>query len=416
MTLKKNIAIIGSGISGLSCAYILDKHANVTLFESNDYFGGHTNTVTIARPDQEYAIDTGFIVFNKKNYPLFTKLLETIQAPYQHSEMSFSFSSQEHRLEYNGHALRTLFAQTYNLLRPRFYRLLKDIMSFHRDAKNHLADTQAPPITVRSFVDKHGYSTWFWQVYLMPMVAAIWSSAPNAVEEMPANFILNFFNNHGLLSINDMPQWFTVQGGSHNYVKQLMSTFSGIAHSNATVSKVVRDKSGVILWIGPEQYLFDQVIFACHSDTALRLLEKPTDDEINTLSAIPYQENEVTLHTDASVMPKRKAVWASWNYHATTKSLPTLTYYMNRLQALTAPENFFVSVNHANRINPANILKQFSYSHPILNQRAINAQAEFHRISGNNNTYFSGAYWFNGFHEDGIASAVRVCQQLGVAF
>ncbi len=418
LDLKKNgnIAIIGSGISGLTCAHVLAKHANVTLFEAGSYFGGHTNTIKVQHQDQEHAIDTGFIVFNKHNYPLFTRLMDSNEVPYQKSEMSFSFSSQEHRLEYNGQRLSTLFAQARNLVRPRFYRLLKDIFRFNRDARNHLADDSASLLTLKCFVDKHNYSTWFWHVYLLPMVASIWSSAPKIVEKMPAKFILKFFDNHGFLSVHEMPQWLTVQGGSQNYVKVLLKKFNGTAHCNAHVSKVTRDVDGVILSIGSDHYRFDKVIFACHSDTALRLLEQPSDDEVNILSAIPYQANEVILHTDSAVMPKRQSVWASWNYHATTSQMPTLTYYMNRLQQLNIPQNYFVTVNIGEKIDASKIIQRFNYSHPVLHQQAINAQAEFHKISGKQHCYFAGAYWFNGFHEDGVASAVRVCQQLGVEF
>ena len=390
--------------------------ATITLFEANDYFGGHSNTIIVPNGDVQHAIDTGFIVFNKRNYPLFTKLLEQIKVPYQASEMSFSFSSESHRLEYNGHDLRTLFAQKSNLLKPRFYRLLKDILAFHRDGKRYLNEATAPAYSIKAFTERHGYSPWFWEVYLLPMVAAIWSSTPITVATMPARFVLAFFENHGLLSITDMPQWYTVTGGSQSYVKRLLEQFSGKAIKNAAVSKVLRDSTGVTVCIGAEQYRFDEVIFACHSDTALKLIDQPREDEVNILGGIPYQTNEVTLHTDISVMPKRQAVWASWNYHDTTKALPTLTYYMNRLQALKSSQNYFVSVNHAQRINPQHVLQNFSYSHPVLNQTSIDAQSEFHKISGHSHSYFCGAYWFNGFHEDGVASAVRVCQQLGVIF
>ncbi|MBX9586615.1 MAG: FAD-dependent oxidoreductase [Gammaproteobacteria bacterium] len=416
MALKENIAIIGSGISGLSCAHILGQHANVTLFESNSYFGGHTNTVSVPYQGEEHAIDTGFIVFNKRNYPKFTQLIEKLDVPYQNSEMSFSFSSKQYHLEYNGHNLRTLFSQKRNLLRPKFYGLLKDILRFNRDGKHYLYNDKKQDLTLKAYVDYHNYGEWFWRVYLLPMVASIWSSTPQTVENMPAKFILYFFDNHGMLSLNELPQWLTIKGGSQNYVKALLREFTGKALNNAHVSKVTRDLSGITVHIGSEQLHFDQVIFACHSDTALQLLANPSADEINILSTIPYQKNEVVLHTDAQIMPKRRNIWASWNYHASHEGLPTLTYYMNRLQALTIPNDFFVSVNMTSQVEPSLIIKRFEYAHPVFHELAIAAQSQFAKISGQNNTYFCGAYWFNGFHEDGVASAVRVCEQLGVSF
>jgi predicted NAD/FAD-binding protein len=416
LQLKENIAIIGSGISGLTCAYVLDRHCKITLFEANGYFGGHTNTVMVPYKDEHLAIDTGFIVFNQSNYPLFTKLVQQINVDYQNTEMSFSFSSKKDQLEYSGRKLSTLFSQKRNWVRPQFYRLLNDILRFNRDAKEHLDNAINSSVSLKSFVAAKNYSQWFWEVYLMPMVAAIWSSTPNAVESMSAHRVLSFFDNHGLLQLKNAPQWLTIQGGSQTYVKALLKNFSGIAVKNAYVSKVSRNEAGVTLHFGDEQQHFDQVIFACHSDTALKLLETPTDHEVNILKAIPYQNNEVILHTDHSIMPERKAVWSSWNYHARDLGLTALTYYMNRLQGLTIPQDYFVSLNVTAELQPKHIIAQFNYSHPVLDETAIQAQSEFSKISGENNTFYCGAYWFNGFHEDGVASGVRVCNQLGVSF
>jgi predicted NAD/FAD-binding protein len=416
LLLGKKIAIIGSGISGLTCAYLLDKHAEVTLFEANSYFGGHTNTVTVAHEGQEDLIDTGFIVFNKKNYPLFTQLIERIGVGCQDSEMSFSFSSEKAGFEYSGRKLSTLFSQKRNLVRPNFYRLLLDILRFNRDAKKYLKNHLTDTLSLKDFFEANNYGEWFWCFYLSPLVASIWSSAPNMVEIMPANFVLNFFDNHGLLQINGAPQWLTVKGGSHNYVKSLLSTFTGNAIANARVSKISRDSTGVTLHLGGESLHFDQVIFACHSDTAMSLLDKPSPEELNVLAAIPYQTNQVILHTDASVMPRRKALWSSWNYLASEVELPTLTYYMNRLQSLQSSRDYFVSVNLPAVVDSSQIIARFDYAHPVLHQQAQEAQKQFSTINGYQNTFFCGAYWFSGFHEDGVASAARVCKQLGVAF
>lgn len=415
MALKDKIAVIGSGISGLSCAYILGQHAKVTLFEANAYFGGHTNTVDVLHQGQKYAIDTGFIVFNKKNYPKFTKLIEQIGVDYQNSEMSFSFSSREHSLEYSGHNLRTLFNQKRNLLRPKFYGLLSDILRFQREARDYL-QTNTQDLSLRAYVESRRYRNWFWQVYLLPMVAAIWSSTAETVANMPAKFILKFFDNHGLLSLNELPQWLTITGGSRNYVRTLLEKMKAQTLSNAYVHKVSRDADGVTLHLGAERLGFDQVIFACHSDTVLHLLESPSVDEVNILSAIPYQTNEVILHSDPQIMPKRKGIWASWNYLSNSTELPTLTYYMNRLQNLAISRDFFVSVNLSSQLDPSLTISRHEYAHPVLDQKAIAAQGEFSKISGRNNSFFCGAYWFNGFHEDGVASSVRVCEQLGVSF
>lgn len=416
MTRKENIAIIGSGISGLACAYILDQHANISLFEANNYFGGHTNTVKVFDDELECAVDTGFIVFNQRNYPQFTKLIEKLGVPYQNSEMSFSFSSKQLNLEYSGHNLRTLFMQKRNLLRPKFYGLLGDILRFNRDAKEYLLSHKAPDLNLKSFVDQHGYGEWFWQAYLLPMVAAIWSSTAQAVAKMPAKFILYFFNNHGLLSRHDYPQWLTITGGSQTYVKTLLQQFNGEKFTEARVSKVTRNADGVVLHLGAEELPFDRVIFACHSDTVLQLLAAPTPEEIAILGSIPYQTNEVILHSDAQVMPKHKKLWASWNYLTNDTKLPTLTYYMNRLQALTSSRHFFVSVNLTDQLAPEKIISRHTYAHPVLDQSAIAAQQQFASISGQHHSYFCGAYWFNGFHEDGVTSAIRVCEQLGVRF
>jgi predicted NAD/FAD-binding protein len=412
--LSKRVAVIGAGVSGLVSAYLLDKRYDITLFEAQDYLGGHTHTHTISYQDIPYQIDTGFIVFNKKTYPYFCQLLDTLNVPIQKSEMSFSFKSSAMGLEYNGHSLNSLFADRKNLFRPAFYSMVKDIARFNREAKLFLT-TQAPAVTITDFIAQNNYNEWFQRAYFIPMTAAIWSAKPSDMYHTPADFILNFFENHGLLDIRQRPQWYVIAGGSKNYIAPLIKNFQHKIHLNAPIENIRRANDKVIIRVAGEEVIFDAVVIATHSDQALRLLENPSADEYKILSAISYQKNDVVLHHDASILPKRRLAWASWNYADHGVDSSTLTYYMNKLQNINAPIDFCVSLNQTEKIHPQKIFKQFSYSHPSFTQAAIAAQQSHHVINGKNGIYYCGAYWKYGFHEDGVKSAIDACQSLGVS-
>jgi len=413
---SKRIAIIGSGISGLVSAYLLNKNYNITLFEANNYIGGHTATIDVNLADKNYAIDTGFIVFNQKTYPNFCRLLQKLQVPIQPTEMSFSFRSDARQIEYNGHNLNTLFADRRNLFKPKFYRMIKDILLFNKQAKKFIAKVDNSDLSIRKFIATEKYSELFVNAYLLPMISAIWSAEPINMLDSPAHFILRFCENHGLLDVANRPQWSVVAGGSKQYIAPLTKSFAQNIRLNTKVNSVRRINNGVEIHTenGIEQ--FDAVIFATHSDQALNLLADPTDDEKNILAAIPYSNNEVVLHTDESVLPKNKLARASWNYLDVASQKFALTYYMNRLQSLNSKIDFCVSVNLTEHINPEKIIQKFNYSHPCYQVQTIQAQKQHNLINGKNSTYFCGAYWGYGFHEDGVNSAIAACLPLGATF
>ncbi|WBA10229.1 NAD(P)/FAD-dependent oxidoreductase [Salinivibrio kushneri] len=413
------IAIIGSGIAGLTCAHYLNKQHDITLFEANDYLGGHTATVDVDVASGQYAIDTGFIVFNDRTYPNYERLLNEIGVGRQPSQMSFSVRNDANGLEYNGHSLSSLFAQKRNVINVRFYRFLAEIMRFNRLAREAHAAGEAEQQGVRNtlgdFLNQHGFSDYFCQNYILPMGAAIWSSTLSDMRGFPLSFFLRFFQNHGLLDITNRPQWYVIPGGSREYVKKLTPAFEDKIHLNSPVTKVRRTPDAV--WVTTEagEQAFEQVIFACHSDQALAMLADPSEAEQQVLGAIPYQDNEVVLHTDTSLLPKRQGAWASWNYHLPLSDKidtepAALTYNMNILQSIQAPETFCVTLNQTDRIEPSKILKQFVYAHPVFNTDSVAAQQQRHRVNGQQRSWFCGAYWYNGFHEDGVRSALDVVE------
>ncbi|WP_145521278.1 NAD(P)/FAD-dependent oxidoreductase [Yersinia aldovae] len=414
------IAIIGSGISGLTCAWKLAEKHQITLFEVNDYPGGHTATVDVTLEGRSYAIDTGFIVYNERTYPHFIALLAELGISGQPTEMSFSVTHPCSGLEYNGHTLNTLFAQRSNLLNPRFYRLLFEIMRFNRQCKKNLAGGDIATQTVDDFLQQESFSNYFAQHYLLPMGAAIWSSSMTDMRQFPLALFLRFFDHHGLLDITNRPQWFVVPGGSREYVRRILAALADCLtlHLNMPVQRVERHAQGVIVHSPLGQQHFDQVIFACHADQALRLLADASVQEQRVLSQLGYQANEVILHTDIRLLPRQRRAWASWNYrlparedHAESQ-LASVTYNMNILQGLDAPHTFCVTLNPQQPIEPALILRQFSYHHPVFNQTTALAQQQRSLINGQHNTWFCGAYWYNGFHEDGVRSALDITQVL----
>jgi predicted NAD/FAD-binding protein len=413
--LIKKIAVIGSGISGLLSANLLSARYDVSLFEANNYLGGHTHTVDVSLDGFNFAIDTGFIVFNKKNYPGFCKLLQKYNIPIQKSEMSFSYRSDAKDVEYNGHSLNTLFADRRNLFNPGFYRFISEILRFNKDAKKFLQETSQPDLTVKEFISQKNYRQEFVENYLVPMIASIWSKTDADALQCSTYFILKFCDNHGLLDAYNRPEWYVVQNGSRSYIPALINNFKENIYLNTEIESIDRTAHGVTLKSSSAEFDFDAVVIATHSDQALKMLLNPSDNEKNILGAIPYKHNDVILHTDSSVMPKRRLAWASWNYLDNKNELPSLTYYMNRLQSIKSSQDFFVSVNLTEQIAADKILQRFSYAHPSFNLQSIKAQQQQQLINGKNNTYFAGSYWGYGFHEDGVQSALRACEPLGVS-
>ena len=406
------IAVVGTGIAGNVAAYHLSKEHEVSVFEADSRIGGHTNTVDVNLAGRQYAVDTGFIVFNGSTYPNFNALLDELGVAWQDSDMSFSMRNEMSGLEYKGSTLNTLFAQRRNLLRPSFYRMIRDVLRFEREALQFLEDGEEL-ISLGEFLSTRKYSSEFIENYIIPMGAAIWSAQPGGMKTMPAIFFIRFFKNHGLLSVDDRPTWRVIKGGSNRYVEKLVQGHKDQIHLNAPVQRIRRFEDYVELKVkGAEPQYFDQVFLSCHSDQALAMLADPSADERQVLGAIQYQPNQAVLHTDTNLMPKRKLAWAAWNYHclAGKQDKVALTYNMNILQGLDAPEQFCVTLNNSEQINPDRILQTIEYSHPVFTEKAIAAQSRHVDINGANRTYYCGAYWRYGFHEDGVLSALTALE------
>ena len=418
--MKEKIAIIGSGISGLTCAWLLRDRYDVHLYEAGDYLGGHTQTTDVEAGGKIYPVNTGFIVYNDWTYPNFIKLMERLGVATEASDMSFSVKCEQTGMEYNGHTLDTLFAKRSNIFNPRFLWMIRDILRFNKETRAELAaDAVNPAETLGHYLARKNYSDYFRRYYIIPMGAAIWSASEAMMMDFPLYFFLRFFNNHGMLSVDDRPQWRVVSHGSRSYVERMQQDLPiSQIYLNTPVNRVERSADHVILYSprGAEQY--SQVIFACHSDQALAMLAHPTTAEQAILGAIPYQDNDVVLHTDSSILPQRKKAWASWNYHIGNKAQDTVavTYYMNRLQNFDdAPVDFCVTLNKSMDIDESKVIRRFNYAHPVFTLEGVAAQQRHGDISGHNRSHFCGAYWFNGFHEDGVRSALRVTEALGVA-
>ncbi|MCL6416040.1 FAD-dependent oxidoreductase [Aestuariirhabdus sp. Z084] len=415
------IAIIGTGISGLTAAYMLQSEHDITVFESSSRIGGHTATVKISVDGQEHAVDTGFIVYNDWTYPNFIKLMDQLGVASKPTEMGFSVSCEKTGLEYSGNSFNTLFAQRRNVLRPDHWRMLKDIVRFNREAKLHLQqDKISESLSLGDYLSHNGYSKSFQDFYLIPMGAAIWSSGREAMVNFPARFFLRFFNNHGLLNINDRPQWRVIEGGSSQYLDPLVKSFSDRIKLNCSIESIQRTDNNVIIRHNQSEQEFDQVIMACHSDQALKLLSDASAHEQEILKAIPYLDNDVILHTDQRMLPKRKATWSSWNYRlkdngSDQNALPVLTYNMNILQGIKSSKAICVTLNDTSAIDPDSILGRFTYAHPQFSIEGSKAQQRWSDINGVRRTWFCGAYWANGFHEDGVSSALRVCEGFGLS-
>lgn len=427
--MTKKIAIIGSGISGLTAAYLLSRKHNITLFEKEKRLGGHTATIDFDFNGRSYAIDTGFIVFNDWTYPNFIKLLEQIGVNSQPTSMGFSVSCEDSGLEYSGENLNTIFAQRKNLLSPEYLSMLRDIVRFNREARRDLqSQSIASDMTLGEYLTKNRYSDSFSRFYLVPMGAAIWSASLAKMKEFPVHFFVQFFHNHGLLNIFNRPQWRVIQGGSKEYIFPLIKSFRDKIVCDAGIKTVERNSDGVILHFNNrESVQFDEVVFATHSDQALSLIQTPSDEEYDILQKIPYSENSVILHHDVSLLPKIRSTWSSWNYrlrtnlssandsnnHSDMHALPIVTYNMNILQDIKSQSTFCVTLNADEIIDESKIIERFFYAHPQFSLSAIEAQKRWSEINGVNHSWFCGAYWANGFHEDGVVSALRVAECFG---
>jgi predicted NAD/FAD-binding protein len=404
------IAVVGSGVSGLVAAWLLRRRHQVEIFEAADQAGGHVHTVSIPVAGRVFAVDTGFIVFNDRTYPRFCRLLEALEVASDPTEMSFSVRCDASGLEYSGSSFDGLFADRANLLRPSFLRMLLDIPRFWRDARRLLARPD-PKLTLGAFLDARRYSRAFVEAHLLPMGAAIWSTDARRMREFPAQAFLRFLDNHGLLQLRNRPQWRVVRGGSARYVERLVAPMHEHLHLGCPVRRVRRGPRGVELLVGDGvRHAFDAVVFATHGDQALALLEDPTPAERDVLGAIRYQPNDVVLHTDASLLPRRRRAWASWNYHLPREPLDgvALTYHMNRLQGLEAPVELCVTLNRTGAIRPGCVLRRLRYAHPLYDLGTLEAQAHRAAVNGRERTWYCGAYWYDGFHEDGVRSALDV--------
>lgn len=414
------IAVIGSGVSGLVCAHLLSKRHEVHVFEAADYIGGHTHTVDVNVRSGRYAVDTGFIVFNDWTYPNFIKLMGMIGVGFKDTSMSFSVKSEASGLEYNGTDLNGLFAQRKNILSISFHRMIQEILRFNKESLEVLTDETFGNMTLGQYLKTRRYSDIFKSNYIVPMGAAIWSASSRQMEVFPIQYFVQFFKNHGMLSVNERPVWKVIQGGSSSYIEPLTENFRKNIHLKSPVRSVMRSKDGVQVTLeteGRQQSVdFDHVVFATHSDQTRKILSDMTAGERSVLSAFSYQPNSTVLHTDSTVLPKSKRAWAAWNYWLPREEGDSVavTYNMNILQGLQAPETFCVSLNMDQKIDQSSILARFVYDHPVYTAEAVAAQKRWGDISGKAGTHFCGAYWGYGFHEDGVKSALRVCETFGV--
>jgi uncharacterized protein len=409
------IAIVGTGIAGLTVAHLLHERHEVTLFEAAPYVGGHANTVRVDTANETHQVDTGFIVFNDRTYPNFERLLRALGVRWQASEMSFSVSDGAGAFEYASTSANGLFANRRHLATPAFHRMVFDLHRFHRAARR-LLDDGDQRLSLREWLEGQRFSRGFIERLIVPQVSAVWSADPRSLWSFPARFLAEFFANHGMLGFRDRPLWRTVTGGSARYVEALTAPFAHRIRLNAPVSAIERAENHVLVTVaGAAPARFDHVVLATHSDQALSLLRDPSPREHEILSSIPYQANEAVLHTDVRLLPRRRRAWASWNYHLLDEppARATVTYHMNRLQSLAAEREFCVTLNQTARIDPGQVIKRFQYAHPVFTPEGVRARSLVAEISGVRRTHFCGAYWGWGFHEDGVNSGLRVAAAFG---
>ena len=409
------IAVIGSGIGGLSAAWLLSRRHEVVLYEANDYLGGHTDTHRVEVDGRTLDVDTGFIVHNPSNYPLLTRLFDELGVASQPTTMGFSVQDARSGLEYNATSLDALFCQRRNLASPRFWGMLRDLVRFYREAPA-LLDLDGPGPTLGEYLDAHGHGAAFRDQHLVPMASALWSSPSEEVLDFPAKYLVQFMANHHMLQLAGRPQWRVVRGGSRRYVEAMATRWDVQVRLSTPVRGITRDADGASVRCDAGSERFDQVVLACHGDQALALLDDASDGEREILGAITYQPNDTVLHTDASLLPRDRKAWAAWNAHlpADPAQACTVSYCMHLLQSLPGDTPLVVTLNRTEAIDPARILRRRSYRHPVYNHASVAAQARRHEIQGVNRTWFAGAYWGWGFHEDGMRSGVEVARALGV--
>lgn len=415
-TNKMKIAVIGSGITGLSAAWLLARHHNVTLFEANDYAGGHSNAVDVSLDGMDYPVDTGFLVFNHKTYPNLTQLFSLLDIKIANTDMGFSVRLPKDNIEWAGSNLSSLFAQKANIVKPRFWQMISDILRFNKNAAHLLAISKAQNLSLGQLLKAENYSESFAQWYLLPMGAAIWSTPSQDMLNFPAESFIQFCLNHGLLQIKDRPQWMTVEGSSRQYVTKMCAGI-GDVRLNTPIYGVKRTPNHVVVAHQHGEDTFDSVILATHADQSLILLKDISSQEQSILSAIKYAPNTAFLHTDSSLMPKNKVAWSAWNYYNSTQESKNasvaVTYWLNKLQPLPFKTPLFVTLNPPEPIDTQHIIAQFDYAHPQLNDAAYQAQKKLHLIQGNGGVYFAGAWAGYGFHEDGLKAGLRVARLLG---
>lgn len=407
------VAIVGGGVSGNVAAYRLCRNHEVTLFEANDYLGGHTHTHDLEIDGRHVAVDSGFIVFNDWTYPNFIALLDELGVKSRPSNMSFSVRCERSGLEYNGTSLNALFCQRRNLVRPRFYRMIADILRFNRQAPA-LLEEKSEEMPLGEFLEAGGYGREVIDYYIVPMGAAIWSTDPARMLEFPARFFIRFLKNHGLLNINDRPMWRVVDGGSRTYLDAMSRPYRESIRLDNPVKSIRRLPGQVqVRTADGESELFDHVFLACHSDQALALLDDPSPAEREILGALPYQRNEAVLHTDTRMLPSNRRAWAAWNYHVpvSAQGAVGVTYNMNILQGLDTRRTLLVTLNDTEAVDPAKVIRTMTYEHPLFTVEGAHAQSRHGEISGARNTWYCGAYWRNGFHEDGVASALAAVER-----
>ena len=410
------VAIVGAGIAGLTVAHLLHDAHDVVVFEANDYAGGHTNTIRVDTPHDTLHVDTGFIVFNDRNYPNFERLLGRIGVAAQRSDMSFGVADEHGDFEYAAHSPLALFAKPVHLATPWFYGMIRDLVRFNRASRELLGSGSDE--SLGAWLDRHRFSRPFIDRLIVPQASAVWSADPQQMWTFPARFLAEFFHNHGMLELRHRPTWRTIRGGSARYVEALTAPFRDRIRLSTPVTSVRRTGDGVFVSTRGSDAAerFDEIVLATHSDQALAILgEDARPRERELLGAIPYQPNVAVLHTDTALLPRRRRAWASWNYHLLDEPKPctTVTYHMNRLQRLSAPEEYCVTLNRTEAIDPAKVLKVIEYAHPVFTPAGQVAQTRVAEISGRDRTHFAGAYWRWGFHEDGVVSALRVAERFG---
>lgn len=415
-----SIAVIGGGVSGLTAAYLLQRKHRVTLFEKNDYIGGHTHTIVIDNgPDKGTAVDTGFIVLNKKTYPHFLRLLDQLDVSISPTNMSFGYYCRKTGLTYASRSPNTLFAQRKNLLKPSYWKFLAGIKRFIRTTKLDYDARKLDNITLGEYLQQNGYGEDVIRGFVIPMAAAIWSASDIQIMAFPMRAFAQFYDNHGLLSVSGHPRWYTVSGGSHTYVKKFIGQFNGKVIRNCPVDHVASDANGITVQpAGGESLVFDRVVIAAHANEALAMLADPSGDEQRLLSPWRYAHNRTVLHTDDDLMPPNRRAWASWNYTREADSADaspvTVTYHMNRLQRLTTSRQYYVTLNPAAPIRETSIIAEFDYTHPMYTTEAFDTQQELPDLNGKRNRYFCGSYFGYGFHEDGVKSAVSMAAHFGI--